>query len=431
VGQALVNTSGQLEFIGTVMDITDLKRAEEMRAAMARERELFAQQRATQFARANEALRGCLDTLASVPELDEFLGQVMAAITGQLGAVSSTLRLCNVEKNILSLEFVFQDGRVMSPAEARYPEAWHSWPLDDRRNFFDQPVTVQRVADPPALGTIPEDKRAYLLALGVKTVLVIPLISRGQVVGRLTFRFTDERDFDPEELEIARALATQASLAIHLTRLAKAARQSAVLEERNQLAAEIHDALAQSFTGISMQLGVAGEQLAAREGDPLRQIQRANEIAKFGLAEARRSILSLRSNVIEESGLTTTLQRLVEHSNVAGRLRCDFRSDNIPEERLSPRIQHELLRFAQEAISNAVRHAKPAVVSVTLRWEPPNLILQVKDNGSGISSASLEKSEGFGLSNMRTRASQIDGKLDIHTAAGHGTSIVLTVPIPS
>src|SRR5258705_3184420 len=369
VGQALANPSGELEFIGTVMDITDLKRAEEMRAAMSRERELFAQQRATQFARANEALRGCLDTLASVPELDEFLGQVTAAITGQLGAVSSTLRLCNVEKNILSLEFVFQDGRVMSPVEARYPEAWHSWPLDDRRNCFDQPVTVQRVGD------IPEDKRAYLLALGVKTVLVIPLISRGQAVGRLTFRFTDERDFDPEELEIARALATQASLAIHLTRLAKAARQSAVLEERNQLAAEIHDALAQSFTGISMQLVVAGEQLAAKEGDPLHQIQLANEIAKFGLAEARRSILSLRSNALEELGLTTKLQRLVEHSNVAGRLRCDFRSDNIPEESLPPRIQHELLRFAQEAISNAVRHAKPTLVSVRLRLEPPNLIL--------------------------------------------------------
>src|SRR6202140_4942674 len=78
-----------------------------------------------------------------------------------------TLRLCNVQKNILSLEFVFQDGRVMSPVEARYPEACHSWPLDDRRfnTCFDKPVTVQRVGDPQ--GTIPEDKRAYLLALGV------------------------------------------------------------------------------------------------------------------------------------------------------------------------------------------------------------------------------------------------------------------------
>jgi PAS domain S-box-containing protein len=205
--------------------------------------------------------------------------------------------------------------------------------------------------------------------------------------------------------------------------------RAAMAREQELLAAEIHDALAQSFTGISMQLGVAGEQLAEGEGDPLSQIQRANEIAKFGLAQARRSILNLQSSAVGESGLTTRLQRLVETSNVAGLLRCDFRSDRIPEERLPSRIQHELLRFAQEAISNAVRHASPTVVSLTLRWEPPNLILQVKDNGSGISSASLEKSEGFGLRNMRIRASQIDGKLDIHTAANHGTSVVLTVAI--
>jgi GAF domain-containing protein len=99
---------------------------------------------------------------------------------------------------------------------------------------------------------MPDDYRSYLRELGVKTVLIIPLTSRGQANGRLTFRFTEERDFHPEELEIARALATQASLAIHLTRLAKTASQSAVLEERNRLAGEIHDALAQSFTSISI-----------------------------------------------------------------------------------------------------------------------------------------------------------------------------------
>src|SRR5260370_41739352 len=154
-----------------------------------------------------------------------------------------------------------------------------------------------------------------------------------------------------------------------------------------------------------MQLGVAGEQLAAKEGDPLYQIQLANEIAKFGLAEARRSILSLRSNALEELGLTTKLQRLVEHSNVAGRLRCDFRSDNIPEESLPPRIQHELLRFAQEAISNAVLHAKPTLVIGRLRCEPPNLILKVKDNGSGISSPTLEKRKTFAFHNHPTKPS--------------------------
>src|SRR6266481_4026423 len=150
VGQALVNPSGELEFIGTVMDITDLKRAEEMRAAMARERELFAQQRATELAKANEALRGCLDGLASVPELDDFLGQVMAAITRQLGAVSSTLRVRNFEQNTLPLDLVFQDGRIMTPDEAKYPERWQSVSLQEQRFpfFLDQPAAIIRILDP-------------------------------------------------------------------------------------------------------------------------------------------------------------------------------------------------------------------------------------------------------------------------------------------
>ncbi len=381
------------------------------------------------LAKANGALRGCLDALASVPELDDFLGQVMAAITRQMGAVSSTLRIPNLEQNTLTLELVFQGGRVMSPAEASYPESSRSVAPDEPgvATFLDQPTTVIHILDP--LSSIAEAQRSYLLGLGIKTLLIIPLSSGGQVNGRLDFRFTEERTFDPEELEIARALATQASLAIQLTRLAKTARQSAVLEERNRLAGEIHDSLAQSFAGISIQLELALEEMAAKEGCLLGYIRRAYETAKFGLAEARRSVHSLQSSVLRESGLATVLQRLVEHSNLAGRLRCDFRSNSIPEERLPATVQHQLLRIAQEAISNAARHAKPTVITVTLRWDPPHLILQVKDNGSGIPKARLEQSEGVGLDSMRERAAQIDAKLEIQTAAGQGTSIIVTVPI--
>jgi signal transduction histidine kinase len=78
-----------------------------------------------------------------------------------------------------------------------------------------------------------------------------------------------------------------------------------------------------------------------------------------------------------------------------------------------------------------VRHANPTVIAVTLQWDAPNLLLQVKDNGSGLSAARLEKSEGFGLGNMRERASEIDGRFEIQTAPGHGTSIIVTLPISS
>jgi len=108
-----------------------------------------------------------------------------------------------------------------------------------------------------------------------------------------------------------------------------------------------------------MQLELAQEEMATTEGGSIGYIRHAYETAKFGWAEARRSVHSLRSSALRDSGFVTALQRLVERSNVAGRVRCDFRSDNIPEECLQATVQHQLLRIAQEAISNADRPHTP------------------------------------------------------------------------
>jgi signal transduction histidine kinase len=330
--------------------------SEEMRAVLARERELSARQRTIELAKANQALQRCLDSLASVPELDELLGQMMTAITRQLGAASSVLRLRDFERNCLTIDLVFQDGRVMTPGEAEYPQTLQSIPLDEQQlSLLAQPVAVLQVLDD--ISAIPDEPRACLLGLGVKTLLVVPLNIAEQLIGVLSFRFTERREFDPEEIEIARALESQAALAIQVTRLAKAARQAAILKERARLAGEIHDGLAQSFTAICMQLGVAEQELSSKEGE------------------------------------------------------------------------HELLRIAQEAVHNAVRHANPTVIRVTLQWDAPNLVLQVRDNGSGIAAARLEASEGLGLGNMRERASEIGGRFEIQTAAGRGTNIIVTLPI--
>jgi PAS domain S-box-containing protein len=418
-------------FIGSCIDITERKRTEEQQTLIAREREMFAQQRAAELAKANDALRGCLDALASVPELDDFIGQVMAATTRQLGASSSTLRVLNSEQDTLMMELVFQDGRVMSAAEANFPEIWRSVSMNDDHaaNLLRQSSTVFHLLNPGA--EMPEAIRSYWLGLGVKTLLIIPLTARGQAHGILAFSFVEERDFDPEEVELARALATQASLAIHLTRLARTAKQSAVLEERNRLASEIHDSLAQSFAGISMQLFAAEEVIKTNNENGLNYLERANDLARFGLAEARRSVLSLRSNVIEESGLIEALQMLTERSNIPGRLRCTFRSIGVREEILPLPMQQDLLRIAQEAISNALRHAKPTVVSVYLRLDSPDIVLEIRDNGSGISNARVEKGPGFGLANMRARAESLGAGLDIRTAPGRGTTIIVRLPFNS
>src|SRR5258708_18290263 len=176
---------------------------------------------------------------------------------------------------------------------------------------------------------------------------------------------------------------------MQVTGLAKAGRHCGVLEERNRLAGEIHDGLAQSFTGICMQLGVAKDELSAKEGDPLRSIQRAVELANFGLAEARRCAHNLRLSIVDESGLAVALRRLVARASVPGRLRCTFRSDQVPENNFPPNVQHEAFRIAQQAIHNAVRHAIPTLVAVTRRWDAPTLTLCLTDNGSWIPAARL------------------------------------------
>jgi signal transduction histidine kinase len=385
------------------------------------------QRRLTQLARANEALRGSIDTLAQVPELDDFLGQVMAAITRQLGAVFSTLRMLDPEQNRLTLELVFRDNRVLSPDEADFPENWRSRSRDEQNYaaYLTQPTTVTHLLDPDS--PTPAGLREYLLGIGIKSGLIIPLISHGQAHGLFSVYFDEERQFDPDEIEIARALATQASLAVQLTRLAKTARQSAILEERNRLAGEIHDSLAQFFAGISLQLFAAQEAIA-KVDESYNYVERAYDLAQDGLGEARRSALSLRSDVIEESGLTEALRMLADRSNISGRLRCSFRATTLLADDLPHQVQQHLLRIAQEAISNAIRHANPTFLNVLLQSNSTELVLEIDDNGTGIDAARLGCSEGFGLGNMRERAKQLGAELDIRTASGGGTSVIVRLP---
>jgi signal transduction histidine kinase len=203
----------------------------------------------------------------------------------------------------------------------------------------------------------------------------------------------------------------------------------AAQEELNRLAGEIHDGLTQHLSAICLQLLVAKELISSTRGNPLRNIQQAIELANLGLAETRRYAHNLRRRVLDKSGLTEALQGLAERWTVPGRLRCEFRSENVAEDRLSDTSKHQLLRIAQEAIHNAVRHANPTLIAISLRWDARNVVLEVTDNGLGISAGRLAKCEGFGLRNMKKRAREIDGRFEIKTAPGQGTSIIVTVPL--
>lgn len=320
-GHADVSTSvramkaGAAEFL--IKPFRDQDLIDAIQRAIQRDR--AGRRRAAKLTEASEALRRCLDALPLVPEVDDFLGRVLATVTQQLNASSSVLFLRNGEPNFLTADLVVEEGSIMTPVEANYPEKLRFLRLDKRAlEILRQPAVIVDLVN--GITPIPNAHRSYLLGLGFKTLLIVPLIIARELIGCLNFRFMDDREFRREDIEIARALATQTSLAIQLTRLAKTARQTGILEERNRLAGEIHDSLVQSFAAIATQLGIAGHTIKTKRGDGVVHLDRARDLAQLGIAEARCAALSLHSFNLDKIGLTETIRLLVERSNVPGRV---------------------------------------------------------------------------------------------------------------
>jgi PAS domain S-box-containing protein len=200
-------------------------------------------------------------------------------------------------------------------------------------------------------------------------------------------------------------------------------------EERNRMAREIHDTLAQGFAGILLQLEAAD---AAAEAGLCADnyISRVRDIARFGLGEARRSVLALRPLVLEEKGLEHALRQLAERSSVEGAIICEMTATGSLR-RLDSAVELGLFRIAQEAVGNAVKHAKATRISIELMVAAGTVKLAVIDNGCGLdtsSDASAEK--GYGLLTMSERAQKIAGHLDIQDVTGGGTRVVVSASPP-
>ncbi|EDX87226.1 GAF domain protein [Synechococcus sp. PCC 7335] len=451
-------TEEQLEFIQALINQATLaihltRLGEEAKqAAVLQAQEKAASARAAELTKTNQALSQTLDVLTTEPELDRFLGQILTQIVEQIGADDTHLFLYDEATDTLRSHIAVQDDQVYLGHAPNDPELFYQpFPTDITDAW--QMMTASR--EPLIFDEIRRDVTDFYWpttlewheARGHQSAACICLKVGSQPIGLIGFAFRSIAILTTEQIEFIQALTNQATLSIHLTQLAdqsKAAALSVALtEERNRLAREIHDTLAQAFTGVSLQLEAARSALTkaaasvAAERDPLPPafdqtqtfILRARDLSRQGLSEARRSVRALRSQALETDTLPTALRKVLNQINHDTHLDTQFYLEGTPEP-LPDDIQLHLLRISQEAITNALRHAQATQIDLTLAFEPREIQLRIVDDGIGFTPSS-QAGSGFGLVGIRERVARFHGTFQLSSSPGVGTTIEVTVPFPT
>ncbi len=214
--------------------------------------------------------------------------------------------------------------------------------------------------------------------------------------------------------------------------LAVAERLAGVLEERQRLAGELHDTLAQAFTSIVMLLEAAEASMRAQPAAAADHVAQARQAARDGLREARRVVWALRPESLERGTLPDALARvtaeLARQTGIAARTVVTGEPQRLPAE-----VEVTLIRATQEALANVRRHARARHVTVTLSYMDDVVTLDVRDDGAGFDASALpagpDRHGGLGLVAMRERAEALGGSLTIESAPGEGTSLMVELPL--
>ncbi len=253
----------------------------------------------------------------------------------------------------------------------------------------------------------------------------IPLYAYGRKLGVMNVASTDWRELSPEDLQLLYTVGDMISIAIERARLFDRSARLGAVEERNRLAREIHDTLAQGLTAVSLQLESA-DALLENEVDNHRirkVVQQAIALTRANLEEARRSVLDLRAAPLEGRTLTEALQLLADQVEITVQMLVT--GANRP---LSPRVEIGLYRMAQEALTNVGRHAEASKAWLEVTMSPEKVKLVVADNGRGFDPEQIPQNR-YGLVGMNERVKLLHGRLHVESSPGQGTRLEVTIPL--
>ncbi|MGX1367286.1 signal transduction histidine kinase [Streptomyces canus] len=267
----------------------------------------------------------------------------------------------------------------------------------------------------------------FLLVLGLNMGLV-SVFTRFALQEQERARVQAETIAEQERTNTALQQALDENAALHAQLLVQA-REAGVADERRRLAVEIHDTLAQGLTGIIAQLQVVAN--TPDENQAREHVQRAMDLARHSLGEARRSVHNLAPAALADAALPEALKRTVTEWGERTGVRAEFTATGTAQQ-LHDEIAATLLRIAQEALSNAARHARAGRLGVTLTFLGDEVILDIRDDGVGFDPLALPartSDGGFGLDGMRARAERVAGALTVESEPGQGTALSARVPL--
>ena len=323
-------------------------------------------------------------------------------------------------------------------------KSWFSrgWPAGVSFDGLDISVLIEVNGETPQMlraEDLPVRERAAWRSWDMRSALLLPLVAPGGArVGLLAVASRRKRRLPRSTIRACLTVGAQVALVLENLRLVEEARragqQAGVLRERQRIAHEIHDTLAQGFTSIVMNLEAAEGILPPDLGRARNHLDQARFTAREGLTEARRLVWALRPELLEGASLPEALGRLTERWSKESGVAADVTVTGTPRP-LSPEIETTLFRTAQEALANVRKHARANRVALTLSYMGDTVALDARDDGVGFDPSRRatkvrdQTSGGFGLKGMRERIEQAGGSLSIESAPGEGSTLAVELPM--
>ena len=400
-----------------------------VRVAIERDRAEQALRASEQLARSHvDVMMRSLDVLATEAAPEKFIGEMLRTIGQHLRAHRVLLWLRNQRDDSLRLHLIIENDQQVAHdlhhPFVRNPHAWRNSAFIQEMLFTKSPAVCDDIAHDSRLNP---EIREYLTKKGAKRFMTVPMFVAGEIRGFIGIQHREQCAYRADQIELAQALAHHVMMAAHGQDLIEQQREAAILKERTRMARDIHDTLAQGFTGVIVQMEAAEEALLEEDSEhAIGHVQRARELARESLREARRSVHALRPQALEKAPFADALEAIIKNTAAGTALRTEFRITGKPRE-LAPLVEENLLHIGQEALTNSLKHAHATKFQAQLSFNPDAVYLELQDNGDGFNVGN-SNGGGFGLIGMKERAEQIGATVDVSSKPGAGTSIVAVSP---